>query len=278
MQNNEISVLIPLYNHEQYIESCLQSVIVESESFDNIQIVVVDDCSRDQSLKLVNGFHKNLPDNVDLLLIKNENNIGVAETLNKGLAYCKHEYVALLASDDRLVNNSLKLRYDFLRQNASMLAVFTDANAIDDMNRQIHHESVIEKNGMNVESMKSGGTELLKQIILNWGVPGSTLMLRIRDDLPDFDSRYIVEDWPFFLNLASKNKIYFLSNRCTEYRTHQNNSASRLIAKKRQIVSQIKIGLDYIFIFSGNGKLYMFFRLIRLAIYYFYLNLKEFFS
>jgi len=88
----KVSVLIPLYNQEVLIERCLNSIPVR----DDIEVVVVDDCSTDNSYKIVEEKYKHVK------LLKNDKNSGVGLTRNKLLDSASAKYVFFLDSDDYL--------------------------------------------------------------------------------------------------------------------------------------------------------------------------------
>lgn len=90
-----VSVIMPAYNVEKYIEEAIQSVIVQS--YTNWELLVIDDGSTDKTLEIVQKMAEK--DN-RIFLIKNEKNMGVARTRNRGFELCKGEYIALLDSDD----------------------------------------------------------------------------------------------------------------------------------------------------------------------------------
>jgi alpha-1,3-rhamnosyltransferase len=91
MKNNPlVSVIIPAYNHEMYIEEALQSVI--NQTYKNIQFIVIDDGSTDRTAEIIEKFIKNNPDkNIQFIRKQNE---GVCKTLNRGLALATGDYIA----------------------------------------------------------------------------------------------------------------------------------------------------------------------------------------
>ncbi|TWT27785.1 glycosyltransferase family A protein [Planomicrobium sp. CPCC 101110] len=93
-----LSMIIPIYNVEEYIEECLQSVIDSMEILPNVQIILVDDGSQDNSgyiAKKYAGAYSNF-----LYLLKE--NGGISEARNYGLEYVQYNYVAFLDSDDTI--------------------------------------------------------------------------------------------------------------------------------------------------------------------------------
>lgn len=82
-----VAVIIPIYNVEKYLEECLDSVI--NQTYQNLQIVLIDDASTDQSLKIAEEyFHKDLR----IALIKNHKNQGLSTSRNQGMNYCLGQF------------------------------------------------------------------------------------------------------------------------------------------------------------------------------------------
>ena len=90
----KISVLIPVFNSEKYLKNCLKSVV--NQTFDDIEIIVINDGSYDNSEKIINSFKKN--DN--RIRIINKENTGYANSLNVAIKEAKGEYISIIESDD----------------------------------------------------------------------------------------------------------------------------------------------------------------------------------
>ncbi|MBQ8623918.1 MAG: glycosyltransferase family 2 protein [Oscillospiraceae bacterium] len=96
LDNNPlISVVMPAYNAQKFIEEAINSVI--AQTYSNWELIVIDDCSSDGTCKTAEGFAAS---DLRIKLIKNEVNMNVAKTRNRGFDLCSGEYVALLDSDD----------------------------------------------------------------------------------------------------------------------------------------------------------------------------------
>lgn len=91
---SKISVIIPVYNSETYIEKCISSLI--NQSYSNFEVIVVDDGSTDQSISKA----KYLTKNDDRFLFLKKTNGGQSSARNMGLRYAKGEYIAFIDSDD----------------------------------------------------------------------------------------------------------------------------------------------------------------------------------
>ena len=92
----QLSVIVPVYNAERYLERCVNSI--RCQTFKNLEIILIDDGSSDNSPKLCNEFSKN-----DLRIkVLHQNNKGVGAARNKGLELCTGDYITFVDSDDFL--------------------------------------------------------------------------------------------------------------------------------------------------------------------------------
>lgn len=90
-----ISIVVPVYNVSQYIEACLISLL--SQTYDRVEIVVVDDGSTDSSGEICDYYAQKYKDRIIVVHTKNE---GLSAARNKGLDIVKGKYVAFVDSDD----------------------------------------------------------------------------------------------------------------------------------------------------------------------------------
>ena len=86
-QKIEISVIIPNYNYGHYISQCIYSVIESNFDKGGIEIIVIDDASKDDSVSIIEEIIKK--ENFQISLVKNKSNTGLAKTRNNGIKKCK---------------------------------------------------------------------------------------------------------------------------------------------------------------------------------------------
>lgn len=110
----KFSVIIPIYNTEKYLEEAILSVINQTICFKNIQIILVNDGSKDKSKEICKKYKEKYPENI--IYIEQEN-AGVSAARNNGMRYIEGEYVNFLDSDDKWDKNAFKRVYNFLKNN-----------------------------------------------------------------------------------------------------------------------------------------------------------------
>lgn len=113
-----ISVIVPVYNVEKYLERCLNSLV--SQTLTNIEIIVVNDGSPDSSQSIIDDFKTNYADKIVALTKPNG---GLGDARNFGLPYAKGEYIGFLDSDDYVDANAYEKLYQAAMQNKADLVV-----------------------------------------------------------------------------------------------------------------------------------------------------------
>ncbi len=108
----EVSLIVPLYNGEGYIEQTLQSVV--DQDFESLEVVIVDDGSMDRSPELARAFENRFR----RFTYRRQENQGVSAARNHGLEVAAGKYIGFLDADDLLLPDSIRRRVDFLESDA----------------------------------------------------------------------------------------------------------------------------------------------------------------
>lgn len=106
-KKESVSIIVPIYNCEEYLEECLDSIVNQTYGIDNLDVILVNDCSKDNSLKIA----KEYSDKYGFRLIENKSNMGLANTRNKAIDTAKGKYICFLDSDDILYTNAIEILY-----------------------------------------------------------------------------------------------------------------------------------------------------------------------
>ncbi len=122
MNNILISVIIPNYNYAQYIMQCLQSMLDSDFDTDKMEIIVVDDASTDNSVEVVEEMMKN--SRFPFRLLRNETNLGLILSRNRGIAYARGEFLFFLDSDNYIRKDCITVHLTALQQNPEAIACY----------------------------------------------------------------------------------------------------------------------------------------------------------
>ena len=121
------SIIIPLYNCEKFIAKCLLSVL--NQNFNNYEILIINDCSKDLSLKICKKYKKKYP---QIKIINQKINKGVSNSRNLGIKSSVGDYIIFLDSDDYLEKFSLHKLSKFIGKNKNADTIVTPHNANSD--------------------------------------------------------------------------------------------------------------------------------------------------
>ena len=143
MDNGDLSlsIIIPAYNAERYVDRCFESVYNDGLPEEKFEVVAINDGSKDNTSKLLNAW-RNKHENITLIDKENE---GVSVARNVGLGAAKGEYVLFLDVDDELVGGSLTKVYDYLEEHETMDMLVTRQIRNDGKQEKIVDEPPLEE-------------------------------------------------------------------------------------------------------------------------------------
>ena len=126
METNKISVILPVYNGEKYVGNAIESVL--NQSYKNIELVIVNDCSTDNTLQIVENYAKN---DARVKVYSNETNQKLPKTLNNGFDKASGEYLTWTSDDNTYHLDALKKMADVLDNNSDIDLVYADFTICD---------------------------------------------------------------------------------------------------------------------------------------------------
>ncbi len=247
-----VSVLVPCFNHGDYISECLDSVLLDG--YENLEIVIIDDGSSDSSYINVLSWMQSKSCRVagGVILSKQENK-GLIKTLNLLLEKANGAYFVLLAGDDRLHVGGIQSRLNFLRDNSDFLAVFGDARGINEKGGLLFDSVIREKFKADTKLLLSRRYSAF-ELILNWCVPGPVFMAdrRIVEVVGLYSEEYRIEDRDYYLRLIAADKIGFINEIVADYRFHNGAMTGTLIRQRGVGAAVAEIDKARMVLFRGT--------------------------
>ena len=110
-----VSVVIPCYNHENFVQDCIKSVI--DQTYENIELIIIDDGSKDGSVQKIQEMSAACQKRFTRFEFRYRPNKGLSETLNEALEWCEGLYLSPIASDDQMLKQKIQLQVNFLEKN-----------------------------------------------------------------------------------------------------------------------------------------------------------------
>ncbi|HTD18633.1 MAG TPA: glycosyltransferase [Ktedonobacteraceae bacterium] len=213
-----VSILLPLYNGERYLDEAIRSVL--KQSFSDWELIVQDDCSTDRGLDLVKQYK-----DPRIIHGANAHNLHIAGTLNAALTRANGKYIQLLAQDDRLLPDCLSTFVSMMERHSGVGFSFCAPYLIDVNGNRLMAASHAWDNQYK-DTDEVCGSALALLLLFNYGcLPGciSTVMIRREcvEKVGPFDSSYrICLDWDLWIRLARAFKVGFVRGRMVEIRSH----------------------------------------------------------
>ena len=127
--NTLVSVLVPAYNHENYVQEAIHSVI--EQTYENIELIVVDDGSKDNTWQKIQEMKEECEKRFSRVHFETKQNEGTCATLNRLMSLANGEYIAILASDDLYKPQLIEKELQFLSQNPDYILCVGDYEIID---------------------------------------------------------------------------------------------------------------------------------------------------
>ena len=126
LEKGLVSVIMSNYNTpEEYLRASIESIL--EQTYRNFEFIIIDDCSTDDSLSIIESY-----DDSRIVIIRNEQNLGITKSLNKGLAVAKGEFIARMDADDVAFRNRFEKQVDFLKANPNFIVCGTGVEIIGD--------------------------------------------------------------------------------------------------------------------------------------------------
>lgn len=215
----KVSVLTITYNQEAHVENAIRSALHQAADFD-IEIVVSDDCSTDNTGKILGKLASDYPGKINLLL--RNKNVGSRLNLIETYLRCKGDYIARLDGDDYWTDqNKLNIQASHLDANNDLAICFHAVSRVDELNKIVNRH-------LGPEFLKERYT--VKDIVFRNFLPSCSIMYRNNyfDFFPDWIYECPVGDWPLNILHALNGDIGYINRSMAAYRLHSESMWSSI--------------------------------------------------
>lgn len=200
-----ISVIIPVYNGENYLREAIDSV--RNQTFQDLELIVVDDGSTDSTAAIVQAYGT-------LVKYVLQNNQGTAAAFNHGLRLARGKYISWLSHDDVYAKNKLELQLDVLSHLDSPGACYTDVQVIDGCGKLLYQQTI-----------PDFGRQVLAQIVTAGLIMGANASMfydrRCIEQVGMYDpSRRYSQDIDMLIRLARKFPLIRVPHFLIQVREH----------------------------------------------------------
>jgi len=223
-----VSFLIPYFNHKQYVEQTLDSIL--NDTYPNKEVIIINDGSTDTDISVINNWIKRNSNTLPINFISRENK-GITKTFNELAGTSKGKYIVFCASDDYLINNTIKDRVSILEKNQEKMVLIADTTIVDSNSKIIYKSSIDEwlphkrSNKENYFSDKGLAYEIINRWKLNG--PCSMMNKKLFFESGGYDETLFLEDWDFYLRAIAQKSIMYYDQKVAAYRVHGKNFSSK---------------------------------------------------
>lgn len=230
-----ISVIVPVYNVEMYLERCLKSII--NQTYKSLQIILIDDGSTDRSGKICDKYAK-----VDSrIFVIHQKNSGVSSARNKALKLVKGKYISFIDADDMLLNNMYEIMINDIQENNANISVCGVEN-ISEKNKTINFSKLKENKICNKdEFLEDMITEKVTSSL--WNKLFKTSNTR---NIFFNENRRVGEDLEWIINFLNKNnniKIIYNKEILYRYLIRQNSATKKLNDKQANDILEVNYSI-----------------------------------
>ena len=229
MTSDLVSVVIPVYNSEKFLEECLDSIL--TQTYQNIEIIAVDDGSTDSSPDILERYS----DKINIISQKNQ---GLASALNLGISKMKGSWFKWFSPDDVMYSNTIETLIDEAKNHPDNTIIYSNWNIIDDTGnilREFHESNYNELSEFDFNLRLLDGQQINVNTTL---IPAIFLK---KYGIRELDEPVAI-DYDFFLRSALLHDVRFhlISQPLVKYRIHSDQLSHKNISKTLNYISEIK--------------------------------------
>ncbi|MGI8469851.1 MAG: glycosyltransferase family 2 protein [Pyrinomonadaceae bacterium] len=217
-----VSVIIPNYNYAQYLREAIDSVL--RQTYENIEIIVVDDGSKDESKEVL----QSCGDKIETVF---QQNLGVSAARNNGVRKSVGEFIALLDADDMWLPEKIERQIQKFTENSEIGLVHVGVEEFDDAGNILKTRL----NGMAGEV--SHELLLSKNAVILGGGSGMMIPRKVFEEVEGFDLRLLTSaDWDLFYRVSRSYKVGFVNEVLLRYRIHGSNMHGNVARMEREML------------------------------------------
>ena len=244
---NSVSILVPVYNGEAFLEAAIESAL--SQSFKDLELIIVDDCSTDGSKEIIERMSERDP---RIKFFTNETNQGLFANYNRCLSLAKGRYIKPFAQDDILSPDCLQRMFDVLESESSVVLVSSARNITDGKGNILETKCTFP-----ADRILPGSEVILYNLIVlsNWVGEPSTVMFRAEFAGTGFDTNcFHLGDIDMWFSILKNGDYYFIAEPLANFRRHNANATDNNLCGLLFALDAVYVGKKYRQILEEFGE------------------------
>ncbi len=250
MEQPLVSIILTIYNQKEFLGATINSVL--TQTYANIELIVIDNASSDGSGALIENF---LYQGDRCSFILNQTNKGLCKSFNQGLALAKGKYIIDLSGDDILLPNRIETQVkDFESLTLDYIVVFSNATLIDRNGKPICDHYLTNNEGNALIKVPEG--DVYAEVLASYFICTPTMMMRTElvRQLNGYDENLSFEDFDFWVRSAIKFKYHYTDKVLTLKRKLSNSLSFTVVEKGSTILDSCYLVCEKAYILCRNQK------------------------
>lgn len=219
-QSKLVSIIIPLFNREDFIRTCVESCL--KQTYPNIEIIVIDDGSTDNSKDRIMDYISS--GKIEYYFQANSER---SAARNHGIAKAKGEYIQFLDSDDLIFKNKIEKQMQFLSANPDYFGVRCKAEYLNEHGMTTHYADIPHAGYITSKLLKGNF------------IPIHAILFK-KNDVKFNVNRRLLEDWEYWLYATFNQQVGYVDEVLCSVVLHETNSSSSDIVMRENEISVIK--------------------------------------
>lgn len=244
---NSVSILLPVYNGEAFLEAAIESVL--AQSFQDFDLIIVDDCSTDGSPSIIERMKER---DARIKSFTNQTNQGLFANYNRCLSLAEGRYIKPFAQDDILAQDCLQRMFDVLEHDQSVALVSSARNITDAGGKTVETKCIFPAD----RKVRGEDVILYNLIVLsNWVGEPSTVMFRSQFSGTGFDtSCFHLGDIDMWFSVLKNGEYYFIAEPLASFRRHSLNATNNNLSGLLFALDAVYLGKKYRQILADFGE------------------------
>lgn len=220
--NKKASILINTFNHEKYIEECLESCLNQNYSKELFEIIIVDDSSTDKTQQILQRYKSNYS---LIKLILSKENLGQGETIRKGLEASKSDYLILLDGDDFMHKDRLNKVIDTFEANEDVGIIVNNRTVIFESKKESYKKTYLENvyRYRNLKKLSAGQSTFETALYLHFNTSSISLNKKHFKKILPLPGKIANHLDLYILSLSLYSSYIFINEKLSTYRVHSEN-------------------------------------------------------
>jgi alpha-1,3-rhamnosyltransferase len=208
-----VSVVIPAFNHEQYVEQAVRSVV--DQTYPSVELLVIDDGSADATARIV----EQLAQSHSFQFIRNDRNLGLNPTLEKGINLSRGAFLSILASDDWIAPTKIEEQVELISA-GQLDAIYGTGWSVEDGDTKLIDLGDLEAGFADGTILRSLYTDCSHAPLLQSALIRREALI----DLFEERRRFKSDDWVMLIRLVERYRVGFRNRPWFYYRQHEANT------------------------------------------------------